>query len=266
MRMNANSSCAAKRPIARTIAPMRPAVSLAAVLAACLLVLAFALMAASPRVAFAAGSYSSPKTDITMQVETDGSYRVIEYRVLDFQGDSAYVGWSFTSLAETASVQINGMRLAQADADGNVEGDWKTLSSTSFSAKWLAGGVSSGATYAYDNAKNTLYAFPQVTDSRVIVELDYTITNAVLAYKDISEAYWTYVSLDWPVASENVTATITLPVAQGETVIPNDTVRAWGHGPQNGTVSVDSAGTVVLHDDVVNPGQYATAHVLFPAS
>ena len=99
MRMNANSSCAAKRPIARTIAPMRPAVSLAAVLAACLLVLAFALMAASPRVAFAAGSYSSPKTDITMQVETDGSYRVIEYRVLDFQGDSAYVGWSFTSLA-----------------------------------------------------------------------------------------------------------------------------------------------------------------------
>lgn len=64
------------------------------------------------------------------------------------------------------------------------------------------------------------------------MELDYSITNAVLAYKDISEAYWTYVSLDWPVASENVTATITLPVAQGETVIPNDTVRAWGHGPQ----------------------------------
>ena len=92
MRMNANSSCAAKRPIACTIAPMRPVVSLAAVLAACLLVLAVALMAASPRVAFAAGSYSSPKTDITMQVETDGSYRVIEYRVLDFQGDSAYVG------------------------------------------------------------------------------------------------------------------------------------------------------------------------------
>ena len=104
----------AMRPYTPTADAMRPVVSLAAILAACLLVLAVALMAASPRVAFAAGLYSSPKTDITMQVETDGSYRVIEYRVLDFQGDSAYVGWSFTSLAETASVQINGMRLAQA--------------------------------------------------------------------------------------------------------------------------------------------------------
>lgn len=149
----------AVRPSTPTADVVRPAVSLAAVLAACLLVLAVALMAASPRVAFAAGSYSSPKTDITMQVETDGSYRVVEYRVLDFQGDSAYVGWSFTSLAETASVQIDGMRLAQADADGNVEGDWKTLSSTSFSAKWLAGGASSGATYAYDNAEEHALCF-----------------------------------------------------------------------------------------------------------
>ncbi|MDY4122704.1 MAG: hypothetical protein SOY05_04170, partial [Ellagibacter isourolithinifaciens] len=53
VQMNTSTSRAAMRPIARTIAPMRPAVSLAAVLAACLLVLAVALMAASPRVAFA---------------------------------------------------------------------------------------------------------------------------------------------------------------------------------------------------------------------
>ena len=78
MRMNANASRDAMRPSAcmgdamrpstPTADAMRPAVSLVAVLAACLLVLAVALMAASPRVAFAAGSYSSPKTDITMQV------------------------------------------------------------------------------------------------------------------------------------------------------------------------------------------------------
>ena len=96
VQMNTSTSRAAMRPYTPTADAMRPVVSLAAVFAACLLVLAVALMAASPRVAFAAGSYSSPKTDITMQVETDGSYRVIEYRVLDFQGDSAYVGWSFT--------------------------------------------------------------------------------------------------------------------------------------------------------------------------
>lgn len=258
----ARENAADARAVVRAATPFAMVVAAVALLA----LFVIALMAASPCTAFAAGSYTSPKTDITMQVETDGSYRVTEYRVLDFKGESSSVSWSFTGLAETASVRIDGMRLAQADSDGNVEGEWKTLSSTSFSTKWRDGGGPDGVAYAYDNAKSTLYLFPHATDSRVIVELDYTIENAVVAYKDISEAYWTYVSLDWPVASENVTAMITLPVAQGETVVPGDTVRAWGHGPQNGTVSVDTAGTVVLHDDVVNPSQYATAHVLFPAS
>ena len=229
-------------------------------------VFAFSLVGAAPHAAFAAGSYSSPKTDITMQVETDGSYRATEHRIIDFQGDSKPVTWSFTGLSQTASVHIDGVRVAQADDNGNVASEWKMLSSTSFSAKWRDGGGPDDTAYAYDNAKSMLYVFLHAPDSRVIVELDYTIENAAVAYKDISEVYWTYVSLDWPVASENVTATITLPIAQGEAIIPNETVRAWGHGPKNGTVSVDSAGTVVLHDDVVNPGQYATAHVLFPAS
>ena len=201
-----------------------------------------------------------------MQVETDGSYRVTEDRIFEFAGSSEAVTWAFTGLSSTASVKVDGVRVAPVDDEGNVVGDWATLSSTVFSTKWRDGGGPDNAAYSYDGAKNALYVFPRVTDTRVVVELDYVIENAVVAYKDTSEVYWTYVALEWPVASQNVTATISLPVAQGEVVTPNDTVRAWGHGPKDGTVSVDSAGTVTLHDDVVQAGQYATAHVLFPPS
>ena len=234
-----------------------------AILVCCL---ALAFSSAFPQRAFASSSYTCPKTDISMQVETDGSYRVTEDRVLEFSGSSEAVTWAFTGLSSTASVKVDGVRVASIDEAGNVSGDWTTLASAAFSTKWRDGGGPDNAAYSYDGAKNTLYVFPQVSDERVVIELDYVIENAVVAYKDISEVYWTYVALEWPVASENVTATISLPVAQGEVVTPNDTVRAWGHGPKDGTVSVDSAGTVTLHDDVVQPGQYATAHVLFPPS
>ncbi len=234
-----------------------------AILVCCL---AFAVSSAFPGRAFAASSYTCPKTDISMQVETDGSYRVTEDRIFEFSGSSEAVTWAFTGLSSTATVKVDGVRVAPVDDAGNVVGDWATLSSSAFSTKWRDGGGPDSASYSYDGAKNTLYVFPQVTDARVVVELDYVIENAVVAYKDISEAYWTYVALEWPVASQNVTATISLPVAQGEVVTPGDTVRAWGHGPKDGTVSIDSAGTVTLHDDVVQAGQYATAHVLFPPS
>lgn len=254
-------SCAATRSTAKRFVAFCIALSAAL---ACLAALAFS--AAFPERALAACSYTCPKTDITMQVETDGSYRVTEHRIFEFAGDSEAVTWAFTGLSSTASVKIDGVRAASVDEADNVVGDWETLGSVAFSTKWRDGGKPDGAAYSYDNAKNALYVFPNVSDARIVVELDYVIENAVIAYKDISEVYWTYVALDWPVASENVTATISLPVAQGEVVTPNDTVRAWGHGPQDGTVAVDSAGTVTLHDDVVQPGQYATAHVLFPPS
>ncbi len=234
-----------------------------AILACCL---AFVFSFAFPARAFASSSYTCPKTDISMQVETDGSYRVTEDRIFEFTGSSEAVTWAFTGLSSTASVKVDGVRVAPVDDEGNVVGDWTTLASTVFSTKWRDGGGPDDAAYSYDGAKNALYVFPQVTDARVVIELDYVIEDAVIAYKDVSEVYWTYVALEWPVVSRNVTATISLPVAQGEVVTPNDTVRAWGHGPKDGTVSVDSAGTVTLHADVVQARQYATAHVLFPPS
>ena len=47
--------------------------------------------------------------------------------------------------------------------------------------------------------------------------------------------------------------------------MPGETVRAWGHGPDGGTLEISENGTLTCHVDVVERGNYAEAHVIFPS-
>ena len=84
---------------------------------AALLALACALVALAPGQAHAK-SYTMPKVDIQAQVETDGALQVIEQRTFDFDGDFSAVWWAFDGLPQNASLKINGVRMANVDADG----------------------------------------------------------------------------------------------------------------------------------------------------
>ena len=98
---------------------------------AVLLALACALVALAPGQAHAK-SYTMPKVDIQAQVETDGALQVTEQRTFDFDGDFSAVWWTFDGLPQNASLKINGVRMANVDADGTVVGDWTTLPSEAF--------------------------------------------------------------------------------------------------------------------------------------
>ena len=80
------------------------------------------------------------------------------------------------------------------------------------------------------------------------------------------EVYWQYVGAQWAEASSDVSMTLTLPVPAGEKVVPGENVRAWGHGPLDGTVTVNDDGTVSDYVPKVNAGQFAEARVVFPVS
>ena len=86
---------------------------------AALLALACALVALAPGQAHAK-SYTMPKVDIQAQVETDGALQVTEQRTFDFDGDFSAVWWAFDGLPQNASLKINGVRMANVDADGTV--------------------------------------------------------------------------------------------------------------------------------------------------
>ena len=225
--------------------------------------LVFAL--GTPGQAFAK-SYDMPKVDISAQAETDGSLHAVEQRTFDFNGDFTAVWWTFDGLPSNAEVKINSMRMARVDANGVVTGEWQTMPSVPFVLAWRDSGGPGTSAFSFDAPKNTVYAFFNASDEKVTIELDYTVKNGVQAYKDVGEVYWKYIGSQWQEASSNITMTLALPVPQGTQVVPGDNVRAWGHGPLDGTVTVNADGTVTYRVPQVNAGQFAEARVVFPVA
>lgn len=230
---------------------------------AALVALACVVVAFAPSHAYAK-SYTMPKVDIQAQVETDGALQVTEQRTFDFDGDFTAVWWTFDGLPSNASLQINGVRMANVDADGNVVGDWATLPSESFVLSWRDSGGPGVDSYSFDAPMNSVYVFFHASDERCIIELDYTVVNGAQAFQDVGEVYWQYVGSQWAEASDNVTMTLALPVPQGTEVEPGQNVRAWGHGPLDGKVTVNADGTVTYTVPHVSSGQFAEARVVFP--
>lgn len=234
-----------------------------ALVCAVFVALACVALALVPGQAFAK-SYTMPKVDIQAQVETDGALQVAEQRTFDFNGDFTAVWWTFDGLPENASVEVNGVRMANVDADGTVTDEWTTLPNEAFVLSWRDSGGPGKDAYSFDAPKNSVYVFFNASDERRIIELDYTVVNGAQAYEDVGEVYWKYIGSQWEANSDNVTMTLALPVPQGTEVDPGNNVQAWGHGPLDGTVTVNADGSVTYRVPQVSVGQYAEARVVFP--
>lgn len=227
-------------------------------------VLALGGAAMAPQPAYAK-SYTCPQVTMTAQAQTDAGLRVVERRTFDFDGTFSAVWWTLGgNLPGNAEVRINALRMARIDGAGTVVGNWTSLPSVAFQLPWREAGGPSRDAYPFDSARDTVYAFFDVTDGSVVFEVDYEVANAVQPYDDVAELYWKYVGDQWAGASEDVSLTIALPVPEGATVTPGENVRAWGHGPLDGVVEVKPDGTVTYQVPLVKAGQYAEARVLFP--
>lgn len=235
------------------------------VLMAALIALFAAFLLAVPTPAHAK-SYTCPQVDISAQAQTDGTLHVAEQRTFDFDGTFSAVWWYFWGLPWDAEVEIASMRMAQVNAQGEVVGEWTTLPEVAFQYGWREEGGPATAAWSFDEPQNTVYAFFNVTDERVVIELDYAIINGVSAYEDVAEIYWKYIPEGWSVDSENVTLNVALPVPSGVEVVPGENVRAWGHGPLDGQVSIGEDGVVDYTVSLVRAGQFAEARITFPRS
>lgn len=235
--------------------------------AAALLVVALAafLCLCAPLRAFAqSANYTMPEVSIRAQVETDGSMQVVEQRTFAFTGANSMLKWQFDALPKGSSRVINSVRVAQAQDDGSLQGSWQDLPSEAFSAAWRDGATPAANEYSLDTAQNALYVFYAVDSGTYVVEIDYTLTEFVQVYDDAALISWGYMSSAWPAVTEKLNMRISLPVPYETKVTPDQTVKAWGHGPAGGTVSTHSDGSVVYLCNHHNPGQYATTSVLFP--
>ncbi len=87
-------------------------------------------------------------------------------------------------------------------------------------------------------------------------ELRYTVEDAALVHADVAELYWNWIGTTSP-GTGRLDVDLTVPG-------PGRDVRAWAHGPLNG--SIDRIGDhIVLGVDDVPPNQFVDTRVLVPA-
>lgn len=213
-----------------------------------------------------AKSYEMPQVDIQAQLETDGTLHVVEQRTFDFDGSFSSVWWTMNLLPSNAEFSVNSVRMMSVDDSNAVEGSMTTLSEVPFDLKWREKDGPGKDAYSIDSPKDTVYVFFGDEPKRVVIELDYTITNMAQLYDDVAEVYWRYVGSSWSADSENVTASLQLPLPQSATVEPGENVHAWGHGPLEGEVSVNADGSIVCKVPKIGAGEYAELRALVPTS
>ena len=233
----------------------------------CLLVAAFALAALTPAAA-QAKSYTVPEVDIDAEVLPSGDLHVVEKRHFSFDGSYSCVFWNFESSnvdkADRHGYTVNSVKIAQYDAGDESSAKTQKLGSVPFQTKWRDSGGPGSDAWSYDKADTSLYVFFSAEDQDMTATIDYTVDQAAIAYEDVGEIYWKYIGSGWDVDSQNVTCTIHTPVPIGTKVQAGDNLRAWGHGPLDGTVNIASDGTVVYKVDKISSGQYGEARVVFP--
>ena len=153
--------------------------------------------------------------------------------------------------------------MAQVDDSGELQNAWVTLSSVPFQLDWREEGGPDKTAYSFDEPENTVYAFFNEEDSRVVFELTYVIEDAVQAYSDVGELYWQFVGSSMARRQLGHFPYRYFARAFWHNGRSGRNVRAWGHGPLDATVQINSDGTVSYSVPHISAGSYAEARILF---
>lgn len=219
-----------------------------------------------PSVAFAE-DYRCTQVDLRASIETDGTVYFTDQRLFDFaqsDGRQERLTWLYEGFSEDAELAIQHVRMAEADAEGNVVGSWRELPSVTFELSWRDGGGSDSDAWSYDKFQDTLYAFVRNMPERAVFQVDYLVRHGVEAYDDAADFNWLFAPEHYAVDMENITATVVLPVPAETAIVPGENVMAWGHGPADGTVDIGLDGAVTFRDPRVDSEGFAFGRVMFP--
>ena len=110
---------------------------------------------------------------------------------------------------------------------------------------------------------------PHADGEEATFRLSYRLTGAVMAWADTAELYWQFVGPGWEEPSGDVSLTVSFAgaAAPGAQAATDETFRAWGHGPLEGSVEPDAQSATVHYSvPTVRDGEFAEARIVFPAS
>lgn len=196
---------------------------------------------------------------IQASVQQDGSLHVVDARSYHFTGTYSLTA-AVLDPPSGGSAVVNGVSVTDAS------GATTALTEVPFQASWRTSGGPPSGNYAVDTQKNTIYAFSTTTNADKTFTFDYSYTNAITQYSDVDVLYWQFIGKKWDVDTNKITATLTLPVPQGETVKGAQNVYAFGHGDLGGDVAFNENGTIAFTVPKVKSGDFAEMRVAFPTS
>lgn len=241
------------------------------VLIACL---AWAVIAMFPAVANA-GTYSLPRVHIEAQVEKNGDLLVTEARTFQFEDTVNGVYWDIprarNAQGQPSSVTVFGVQElngAPADVD-EAHHDAEPMREVSLA------NPGDRHVYTVENEADSLRLkvfVPRSNGGEVTLWVSYMIEGAVMAWPDTAELYWKFIGSEWEEDADNVSLDVTFagagratPATVGDEAA---NLRAWGHGPLDGEVSLDVESPanphVRLNAPTVRSGQFAEVRVAFP--
>lgn len=209
-----------------------------------------------------ADGYSMDHVNIDAQVAADGSLSVTEERSFSFDDDVNGVYWLIplgqNQQGAQADVRIDavyGLGLfTQVDSASKGDRGVYTVEHTLDGA---------------DDVLRLKVFDPHDDGESATITVHYTLTGAVMSWADTGELYWKFVGDGWSESSKNVTATISFAsdLVAANPAKKGKTLRAWGHGPLTGNVSLDdSTGTVAYSISRVRSGEFAEARIAFPTA
>ena len=215
------------------------------------LIVAMVALAATARPAYAR-DYSIDRVDMEATIQSDGSLTVVETRAFNFDGHFNGVYWDISQGEyEGRTIEVDIVRAGVLE-DGSF---------IAFSEGYNEDNHTYEVNDHYDYTE--LKLFNQADDEIVYFQIEYTLSNLVGRHEDAAELYWKFVSDGWQVESENVTCIVHLPVPEGESVVPEENCRAWGHGPLDATVYFNG-NDVEYTVPGVGSYEFAEARITFP--
>lgn len=254
--------------------PLVRAALRALLLPALIALVAFAATFAFPHAAHA-DTYALPSVHIQAQVMENGDLFVTEARTFEFEDSVNGVYWDIP-LAQNeqgSASTVSVLDVRELDDAPEDEADARRASQPMQEVSSANSG--DGHVYTVENLGDSLRLkvfIPSEDGDEATIWVSYMIEGAVMAWPDTAELYWQFIGSEWEEDAEDVRLDVTFAgAAAGTPAISSSSdanLRAWGHGPLDGEVSLDATDPanphVVLEAPMVHAGRFAEVRATFP--
>lgn len=187
------------------------------------------------------------------------------HRFRDLQIEARVGADGIVRITETHTVQFEGKFTGMfqwINADRGVEVRDVTVSENSIPYTRLdQDSPGPTGTYYVRTRENEVYvdwSF-EARDETRIFQLSYALDNVVLKHDDVAEFYYQFLGDRWEDPRDNVRVTLFLPHGA-----QHDEILAWGHGPQQGTVTIVSPREIVWEVSQMPARTFLEGRVVFP--